>query len=250
MMFGGLFGKRKKETRPGGNQSGLGTEPTTRADRAVSRLSSASEEERVALAMELLKSPDAEVREAVAGQVARLGIRGVGAWYELANALADDAEVVRHAAAGAFWKLDGVGYAIRSMRDEYVGPQHMSKSAALRGIAVLREKASDKARFAELLRENWEDCPSGMQGKSVSTCGSGGTTFYEPKTATDKLDFVGMQRVRVGCSKCGAAVCFSCAATAADQQGKSGNCVCPKCGAELGAGGEAGTLGNRHPAWN
>jgi len=84
----------------------------------------------------------------------------------------------------------------------------------------------------------------------TNKCEHCGSTFYEPKTMMDRIDFNAMQRVRVGCSKCGTAVCFSCAATAADQRGKEGNCFCPKCGAELGQGGEAGTLGEHFSGWN
>jgi hypothetical protein len=81
---------------------------------------------------------------------------------------------------------------------------------------------------------------------SCTHCGAG---FYEPKTMMDKVDFYAMQRVRVGCSKCGTAVCFGCAATAADKLGKVGNCFCPKCGAELGSNGEAGLLGDHFEGW-
>jgi hypothetical protein len=66
----------------------------------------------------------------------------------------------------------------------------------------------------------------------------------------EKTDFGAMQRVRVGCSKCQTAICFSCAATAADKKGKSGECFCPKCGADLGRAGEAGQLGNHFSGWN
>lgn len=84
----------------------------------------------------------------------------------------------------------------------------------------------------------------------TKTCGNCGSTFYEPKTMMDKVDFNAMQRVRVGCSKCGSAICFSCAATAADARGEGGNCFCPNCDAELGRGGEAGNLGDHFSRWN
>lgn len=73
--------------------------------------------------------------------------------------------------------------------------------------------------------------------------------FFLPRSSLDKLNDIGMQRVRVGCSSCGIPVCFSCAATAADQRGKEGNCFCPKCGAELGPSGEAGKLGVHFSGW-
>ena len=81
-------------------------------------------------------------------------------------------------------------------------------------------------------------------------CAHCGSEFYEPKTMIDKVNFDAMQKVRVGCSKCGTSVCFSCAATAADQRGKEGNCFCPKCGAELGRKGEAGELGKHFSGWS
>ena len=83
-----------------------------------------------------------------------------------------------------------------------------------------------------------------------NTCNHCRSAFYEPKTMADKVDFKSMQKVRVGCSKCGTAVCFSCAATVADKKGKEGNCFCPKCGAELGRGGEAGELGKHLNGWD
>lgn len=86
--------------------------------------------------------------------------------------------------------------------------------------------------------------------KIMKTCVHCGTKFYVPKTMMDKTNFSAMQKVRVGCSKCGTAVCFSCAATAADHRGKEGNCFCPKCGKELGQGGEAGELGEDFSEWD
>ena len=66
----------------------------------------------------------------------------------------------------------------------------------------------------------------------------------------DKVDGLAMQKVRVGCSMCGTAVCFSCAASEADKRGKESNCFCPKCGTELGREGEAGGLGEHFSGWN
>lgn len=43
---------------------------------------------------------------------------------------------------------------------------------------------------------------------------------------------------QAGCSKCGVVVCFNCAAAAGDAKGHRGHCYCPKCGADLGRGGE------------
>jgi len=81
-------------------------------------------------------------------------------------------------------------------------------------------------------------------------CTHCGSKFYEPKSMKDKIDFDAMQKVRVGCSKCGTPVCFSCAATAADERGKGGNCFCPKCGQELSPNGEAGELGGSFSGWD
>ena len=86
--------------------------------------------------------------------------------------------------------------------------------------------------------------------KMQKKCTHCGKKFYEPKTLVDKTNFEAMQQVRVGCSKCKTPVCFSCAATAADERGKEGNCFCPKCGAELGRGGEAGELGEHFSGWD
>lgn len=80
-------------------------------------------------------------------------------------------------------------------------------------------------------------------------CAHCSSIFFTPRSSIDKLNDIGMQRVQVGCSKCSTPVCFSCAATAADHKGKEGNCFCPKCGAELGRGGEAGKLGDHFSGW-
>jgi len=93
-----------------------------------------------------------------------------------------------------------------------------------------------------------------LRGKKPSTalrlCSHCNSQFYEPKTKTDKTDFNAMQKVRVGCSICGAPVCFSCSANAADERGKGGNCLCPNCGKELGSAGEAGELGKYFNGWD
>ena len=84
----------------------------------------------------------------------------------------------------------------------------------------------------------------------TEACGNCSSEFYKPRTMVEKTDFMAMQRVRVGCSKCGTPVCFACAATAANERGEHGNCFCPGCGAELGAGGESGNLGEHFSGWN
>lgn len=299
------------------------------AKNAIARLSEATHETRVPIAVKLLRTSDYEVKAAVASEIGRLKIRAVGVWYELANALADDHEFVRLASAKAFWQLEGVGYAIRSLRDEHENPANMSKESALRGIRTLMETASEKINFENLLKENWQDCPihkrkleekirdlamsddeeslvelARLASQAVRTkdldkvqmirselrthvdiarfshairtrlskseqdailqsilkikgnqdmekkCAHCGSRFFEPKSLVDKLNDAGMQKVRVGCSKCGTPVCFSCAATEADKRGKKFNCFCPKCGAELGKGGEAGNLGDHFSGWN
>ena len=139
-------------------EKGIGGEVGSVND-VIARLSAASDEEQVKLAMELLKNPNYMVRASVASEVARLEIRAVGVWFELANMLADGHEEARTESAKAFWKLKGVDYAIRSLRDEYENPAHISKEDALVGITALRETADDETAFEKLLEENWEDCP-------------------------------------------------------------------------------------------
>jgi hypothetical protein len=84
----------------------------------------------------------------------------------------------------------------------------------------------------------------------TNTCVHCGATFYTPRTMLEKTDFQAMQRVRVGCSQCGSPVCFGCAATAADEKGQGGGCLCPLCGVDLGRGGEAGDLGEHFAGWD
>jgi hypothetical protein len=147
---------RRKRKEPG--VAAAGQEAKSAAD-AIARLSDLSDEERVAAAVDLLKSPGFQVRAAAARKVAALKIKAVGVWHELATALADDKQPVRLAAAKAFWQLDGASYAIRSLRDEHESPALMSRESALKGIRALMETAPEKVDFGELLRENWQDCP-------------------------------------------------------------------------------------------
>lgn len=146
-----LFGKKKEKVRA--------SKKVDVVESAIARVSNASDEKRVEIAMELLKHPNYEIRAAVASVTARLGIKAVGVWFELANRLGDDYEKVRLEAAKAFWQLEGVGYAIRSLRDEFDAPAHISKEEALRGIDALRLVSPDQTTFEKLLEENWEDCP-------------------------------------------------------------------------------------------
>lgn len=146
-----LFGKKQEKVRA--------SKKADVVEGAIARVSDASDEKRIEIAMELLKHPNYEIRAAVASITAKLGIEAVGVWFELANKLGDDYEKVRLEAAKAFWQLKGVDYAIRSLRDEFDAPAHMGKEEALRGIDALREISLDKSTFAKLLEENWEDCP-------------------------------------------------------------------------------------------
>ncbi|MFH1560636.1 MAG: hypothetical protein ABID84_04425 [Chloroflexota bacterium] len=83
----------------------------------------------------------------------------------------------------------------------------------------------------------------------TETCAHCGSALDERKPIADEVDFSAMQRMHVGCRKCGTAVCFSCAATAASQMGIESNCLCPNCGAELGLGGEVDELGEDYYGW-
>jgi len=150
-IFDWLFDKKKEKARV--------NKKADVVEGAIARVSNASDEKKTEIAMELLKHPNYEIRVAVASVTARLGIKTVGVWFELANRLGDDYEKVRLEAAKAFWQLEGVDYAIRSLRDEFDAPAHMSKEDALRGIDALREVSPDKLTFEKLLEENWEDCP-------------------------------------------------------------------------------------------
>jgi hypothetical protein len=105
--------------------------------------------------IEFLRDGDSDVRALTATEIARFNIRAIGVWFELANMLADDYKRVRLRAAKAFWKLDGVDYAIASLMDEYEAPAHMSKSDALRGMVVLKETSDDLLGFRKLIKENW-----------------------------------------------------------------------------------------------
>ena len=108
--------------------------------------------------MELLKHSNYKIRAAAASATVKFAIETLGVWFELANRLADDYEEVRLEAAKALWQFEGgAKYAVRSLRDEFNAPAHMTREDALRGIDVLRRVASDKPAFEKLLRENWGD---------------------------------------------------------------------------------------------
>lgn len=126
--------------------------------KVMERLKNAPEEKRTEIAVELLKHPNYKTRVIVASLIARLGIKTIGVWFELANRLADDHKEVRLEAAKAFWNLGGVDYAIHSLRDEFNTPAHMSSVEAFKGIQVLRQ-ASFSPTFKNLLEENWPEFP-------------------------------------------------------------------------------------------
>lgn len=126
----------------------------------LQKLTGVSDDEKIKNVMELLKTPDLDTRVVTASQVAKLNIEAVGVWYELANTLADEHEEVRLSSAKAFWELKGVDYAIRSLRDEYNVPAHMSQQAALKGIHALKTTSEDTKAFDELIKNNWGECPT------------------------------------------------------------------------------------------
>lgn len=118
-----------------------------------------SAEDKVEVATRLLTSSSPKVRAAIASEVGTLPLNALGVWFELANRLGDVDEQVRVAAAKSFWKLKGVEYAIRSLRDEYEVPAKMSRQEALLGLMTLRKTALDPEEFRVLMHANWEDCP-------------------------------------------------------------------------------------------
>lgn len=397
-------------------------------EKILKSLTKVSEKEKVEIAIKLLKDSIPIIRGKAASEIARVGIRAVGVWYELANRLADASGDVRLKAAEAFWKLEGVDYAIRSLRDEYLNPAHMTNQEVFRGIYALLVTSQNRHAFKDILSSNWKSFPRyqleilriswakdeieaskiikylakatdpriraaicseafrlNLQSAAVwdqvailladgddnvcrltarrywkgdeeykpnqkdprlrftpvklaigilerlyeygrltkqqaikglfslidnapnfsyfddtfgsklidplggsyldssskifkweevlaelekrkygfsprlkatekisepSKCDICGTIFYRPKNMIEKTKFKAMQRVRVGCSKCRKAVCFDCAVNAADKKGKSGECFCPECGADLGRGGEAGQLGDHYDGWD
>jgi HEAT repeat protein len=129
-------------------------------EQIVRKLSGVSEDEKISNAIELLKTQDLETRIVTASLLAKLGIEAVGVWYELANTLGDEHEEMRFSAAKAFWELEGVDYAIRSLRDEYNSPEHMKKKDAIKGIYALKKTSDNALTFYGLIKTNWEECPT------------------------------------------------------------------------------------------
>lgn len=83
----------------------------------------------------------------------------------------------------------------------------------------------------------------------TETCAHCGSNLDERIPIADESDLSSVQKMQVGCRKCGTAVCLSCASAAASKLGIKGNCLCPKCGAELGLDGYVDELGEDYYGW-
>ncbi|MBI4282028.1 MAG: hypothetical protein HY672_00875 [Chloroflexi bacterium] len=83
----------------------------------------------------------------------------------------------------------------------------------------------------------------------TSTCAHCGSDLEERTPIADWVDLSAMQKMQVGCRRCGTPVCLGCGAAAASRLGIERNCLCPNCGAELGLGGEVDELGEDYYGW-
>lgn len=77
--------------------------------------------------------------------------------YELVNNLSGEYKEVRAESAKALWALESAGLAIRSLKDEFQYPSHMTSQEALDGIETLKNYAKDEDGWKDLYKENWED---------------------------------------------------------------------------------------------
>ena len=83
----------------------------------------------------------------------------------------------------------------------------------------------------------------------TETCAHCGSILDERNPIIDEADLGSIQKMQVGCRRCGTAVCLSCGFAAASKLGIEKNCICPKCSAELGLGGEVDELGEDYYGW-
>jgi hypothetical protein len=83
----------------------------------------------------------------------------------------------------------------------------------------------------------------------TETCAHCGSNLDKLIPIADESNLSSVQKMKVGCKKCGTAVCLSCAFTAASKLGIKKNCICPKCGAELGLDGYVDELGDDYYGW-
>lgn len=79
-----------------------------------------------------------------------------GIVYELINLLGHADGRVRSEAALTLVRLEMVGFALRSLKDEYQFPAHMGKDQALQAVKLLEQTLNDPAQWAALHQENWE----------------------------------------------------------------------------------------------
>jgi HEAT repeat protein len=125
---------------------------------AVYTLNTIGEDQASEALIEILKDHRKEVKIEVVSEIARLGLRKVKILVELVNKLADDIEEVRLGTANTFWKLKNVGFAIRSLRDEYLNQVHIKKEKVFFALISLKESADYYSDFEKLLTENWPNC--------------------------------------------------------------------------------------------
>jgi len=83
----------------------------------------------------------------------------------------------------------------------------------------------------------------------TETCTHCGSAVDERIPIVDEADLSSVQRMQVGCRKCGMVVCLSCGSKAAARFGIKKNCLCPKCGAELGLDGYVDEMGEDYYGW-
>lgn len=79
-----------------------------------------------------------------------------GVIYELINLLGHDHPQVRSEAARTLVDLEMVGFALRSLKDEYQYPAHMSKDQALAAVRLLEQTLNNPTLWQGLYQENWE----------------------------------------------------------------------------------------------
>jgi|GEM_PF-2181579 hypothetical protein len=83
----------------------------------------------------------------------------------------------------------------------------------------------------------------------TETCAHCNSVLHERIPIVDDTDLSSVQRMQVGCRKCGSAVCLSCGSKAAAKFGIKKNCLCPKCNAELGIDGYVDEMGEDYYGW-
>ncbi|MBI4799735.1 MAG: hypothetical protein HY794_13615 [Desulfarculus sp.] len=102
-----------------------------------------------------LKGGDVTTRLAAIRAAREYKMTQGGIIYEVINLLGHGDQQVRSEAALTLVRLDMVGFALRSLKDEYQYPAHMSQDQAQAAVKLLEQTLNDPAQWPGLYQDNW-----------------------------------------------------------------------------------------------